>query len=57
LKPGLGAQFEILIGGVPRSYRDIRELALKGAELLKAKNPHAEVAVHNLGTGEKVIIK
>jgi hypothetical protein len=31
-----GAQFEILIDGKPRSYRDTKATAIEGAEFLKS---------------------
>jgi len=34
-----GAQFEIRIDGTPRSYRDRKDLALQGAQILKPRNP------------------
>jgi hypothetical protein len=34
-----GAQFEILVDGKPRSYRDIRAVAIASAEFLKSKRP------------------
>ena len=33
------AQFEISIDGVPRTYRDRKDLALQSAQILKARNP------------------
>ena len=57
MKPNTGAQFEISVAGVPRSYRDVRGMALEGAEFLKATNPRDEVAVRDLETGDKIIIK
>jgi hypothetical protein len=38
-----GAQFEILIDGTPRSYRDRKEIAIASAEFLKHRNPQSEV--------------
>ena len=38
-----GAQFEILVDGKPRSYRDIKAVAIASAEFLKSRNPHSEV--------------
>ena len=39
-----GAQFEILVDGKSRSYRDIKAVAIASAEFLKSRNPHSEVA-------------
>jgi hypothetical protein len=32
----------------PRSYRDIKAVAVASAEFLKSRNPHSEVAVKDL---------
>ena len=40
-----GAQFEISIDGVPRTYRDQKELALLAAQILKSRNPNSAVKV------------
>jgi hypothetical protein len=40
-----GAQFEIVVDGKPRSYRDIRAVAIASAEYLKSLHPQSEVAV------------
>jgi hypothetical protein len=33
------ARFEVSIDGVPRTYRDQKDLALLAAQILKSKNP------------------
>jgi hypothetical protein len=45
-----GAQFEISVDGKPRSYRDIKAVAIASAEFLKSRNPN--IAVKDLRTGE-----
>ena len=40
-----GAQFEILVDGKPRPYRDTKSGAMDAATFLKARQPHSEVAV------------
>ena len=45
------AQFEISIDGVPRTYRDRKDLALQGAQILKARNPNSVVRLKDLQTG------
>ena len=40
-----GAQFEILVDGKPRSYRDTKSGAMDSATFLKGRQPHSEVAV------------
>jgi hypothetical protein len=47
-----GAQFEILIDGTTRSYRDRRDFALEAAQFLKSRNPNSAVSVKDLQTGE-----
>ena len=51
-----GAQFEILVDGKPRSCRDIKAVAIASAEFLKSRNPHSEVAVKDLQTGEVTVV-
>ena len=45
-----GAQFEIRIDGTPRSYRDRKDLALQGAQILKARNTNSVVRLKRLAT-------
>jgi hypothetical protein len=47
-----GAQFEISVDGNPRSYRDIKTVAIASAEFLKSRNPNSNIAVKDLRTGE-----
>ena len=42
------AQYEISIDGVPRSYRDRRDIALQTARFLKSRNPHSVVKLKEL---------
>ena len=51
-----GAQFEISIDGVPRTYRDRKDLALQSAQLLKSRNPNSVVRLKDLKTGEETVI-
>ncbi|MGC2714305.1 MAG: hypothetical protein WA366_13095 [Pseudolabrys sp.] len=51
-----GAQFEIRIDGTPRSYRDRKDLALQGAQILKSRNPNSVVRLKDLESGEEVVI-
>ena len=51
-----GVQFEISIDGVPRTYRDRKDLALQSAQLLKSRNPNSVVKVKDLHTGEEIVI-
>ena len=51
-----GAQFEISIGGVPRTYRDQKDLALLAAQILKSRNPNSAVKVKDMKTGEEIVV-
>ena len=51
-----GAQFEISIDGVPRTYRDQKELALLAAQILKSRNPNSAVKVKDLKSGAETVI-
>jgi hypothetical protein len=51
-----GAQFELSIDGVPRTYRDQKELALLAAQILKSRNPNSVVRLKDLNTGEEIVI-
>ncbi len=46
-----GAQFEIVVDGAPRSYRDTKTDAVAAADFLKNRNPHTTIAVKDLQTG------
>jgi electron transfer flavoprotein alpha/beta subunit len=47
-----GANFEIVVDGKPRSYRDDQKIAVEAALYLKSKNPNVEVTVRDIRTGE-----
>jgi len=47
-----GADWEIVIDGKPRSYRDTLEVAREAVRYLKLKNPKSEVAIRNYATGQ-----
>ena len=48
-----GAQFEISIDGVPRTYRDRKDLALLAAQILKSKNPNSVVRLKDWRAGKR----
>ena len=52
----VGAQFEILVEGKPRSYRDRKAVAMEAAEYLKWKHPHSEVVVKDLASGKETAV-
>jgi hypothetical protein len=56
MKPNSGAQFEISIDGVPRTYRDRQDIALQTARLLKSRNPNGVVKMKDLRTGEETVV-
>jgi hypothetical protein len=43
----IGAQFEILIEGKSRSWRDDKAIAIEAARYMKERNPTQEVTVRN----------
>ena len=51
-----GAQIEISIDGVPRTYRDRKDFALQTAQMLKSRNPNSVVRLKDLKTGEEIVI-
>jgi hypothetical protein len=52
-----GARFEVSIDGTPRTYRDLKALAMEAGKLLKRKHPHSAVVVQNLQTGETTAVE
>ena len=50
------AQFELSVDGVPRSYRDRKDIALQSAQFLKSRNPNSLVKLKDLQTGEETIV-
>ena len=51
-----GAQFEVSIDGVPRTYRDRKDLALQSAQISKSRNPNSVVRLKDVESGEKIVI-
>jgi hypothetical protein len=50
------ANFELSVDGVPRSYRDRKDLALQSAQILKSRNPNSVIRLKDLKTGEEMVI-
>jgi len=48
--------FEILINGVPRTFRDLKELAIDAGRELKRRNFAAEIMVVNVVTREWALV-
>ena len=57
MKKAPGAQFEISIDGTPRTYRDLKPLAIEAAEYLKRNHPNSEIVAKDLESGEATKIK
>jgi len=51
-----GAQFEIRIDCTPRTYRDLKKIAIESAEFLKSRNPHSVVEVIDLRSGDVTVV-
>jgi hypothetical protein len=56
MKVPQGAQYQISIDGVPRTYRDRQDMALQAAGFLKARNPNSVVKLKDLETGEETVV-
>ncbi len=52
-----GTRYEIAVDGKPRSYRDVKAVAIESAQSLKSRNPNIKVTVRDLETGETIVIK
>jgi len=52
-----GTRYEIAVAGKPRSYRDVKAVAIESAQSLKSRNPNIKVTVRDLETGETIVIK
>jgi hypothetical protein len=57
MKKPTGANWEIIVDGVSRSYRHDRETAIGSAQYLKSKHPTVDVAVRDLTTGGTTVIE
>jgi hypothetical protein len=51
-----GAQFEIIVDGVSRSFRDDKAIALDAARFLKERQPTQAVSVRDMRNGTVVDI-
>ena len=51
-----GAQYQISVDGVPRTYRDRQDIALQAARFLKSRNPNSTVKLKDLQTGEETVV-
>jgi hypothetical protein len=51
----IGARFEIIVDGKPRSMRDLKETAIDAGKYLKHMQPHSEVSVRDMRDNSAVI--
>jgi hypothetical protein len=56
MKSNEGAQYEISVDGVSRTYRDRQDIALQTARLLKSRNPNSVVKLNDLKSGEETVV-
>jgi hypothetical protein len=56
MKANQGAQYEISVDGVARTYRDKKDIALQSAQFLKSRNPNSVVKMKDLRTGEETVV-
>jgi hypothetical protein len=49
-----GAQFEIKVDGVSRTYRDFRETAIEAARLLQQRLPASRITITDVRDGSVV---
>ena len=56
MKANQGAQYEISIDGVPRTYRDQQDIAIQTARFLKSRNPNSVVKLKDLKTGKETVV-
>ena len=52
----IGACFEIIVDGKPRSMRDLKETAMDGGKYLKRMQPHSEVSVRDVRDNSVTVI-
>lgn len=51
-----GARFEISIDGLPRSYRDRKDIAVQSAQFLKSRNSNSVVKLKDLQSGAEIVV-
>ena len=56
MRANTGAQYEISIDGIPRTYRDREDIALQTARFLKSRNPQSVVKLKDLQTGQETVV-
>jgi hypothetical protein len=48
--------FEIRHNGIPRTFRDRREIAFEAARYIKSRNPADIIEIVDLSTGTKMVM-
>ena len=56
VKTNHGALVSNFHNGVPRSYRDRKDIALQSAAVSKVQNPNSVVKLKDLQTGEEIVV-
>jgi hypothetical protein len=51
-----GANFQIIVDGKTRSYRDVRDTALEAGMFLKERQPQSEVVVRDMSSNVRTVI-
>jgi hypothetical protein len=51
-----GARYQISIDGIPRAYRNQKDIAVAIAQILKARNPYSIIKLKDLQTGKETIV-
>jgi len=52
----IGACFEIIVDGKPRSMRDLKEIAIEAGKYLKQGNPKSEISVRDIRDNSVTVI-
>jgi hypothetical protein len=52
-----GGSFEILINGIPRTYRDVEQLAVEAARLIKHREKDSEITVIDRNTRKWALLR
>ena len=56
IKKHIGACFEIIVDGKPRSMRDLKEAAIEAGKYLKQKQPQSEISVRDIRDNSVTVI-
>ena len=50
MRQNIGARYQIIVDGMPRSYRDDKAIAIKAALYLKEQRPTSGVTIRDIDT-------